>query len=707
MLRIMRGSRLLRLIAPIFLITALLNPITSPSLTTANAAPTRSLTDRPDDLTGPQVHLIYAIASDATDKNWDTNGQMNLWVEQAQSWLQTQVGKKLRFDTFQNDLDISFMRSKMTLAEMRAGSDYEEGKSNAGKETTLDKLLREFLTQSPQRDYKKAPKTYMFYLSDPIKSGACGYANLTSAKGLGFSGPGCWEGPQSDSTSPFGLSWPSQAIIHEVFHTYGVEHTCDTNSDLMRGANCTGETAYAPLYLDQDRKDYYGGEKSGVDISKLPIWLDAVITTPYATLKAKEIYAPKVSNDYIFVVGDKKSKISWEFDRIFFGSEGGYSECTLTNGKSTLTSTGSQSQCEFDIPLTWRGGTTATATTKVWLGPYYGEATSEIRLRNPENYYVACTNAACFVGESESLTTKFCYSTDYKNWNFEIYENGKWREVATSPSRKSTRCTDREYFEPEPVKQLYQNPGTFIYRWTTRDPGNNSFYAEEPRSRTILAADAEYPVGAKVDDLKQSSDLLVKEAAKQAEIEKAARELRERQLEQCERGTNCYIGDTFTAQTLCFSRDLGDVVFESLNGDKWQIQLQAPVKAGQSGCSASTFGTPVYTNIFTEAGTYIFRWREVNGGAFAYISDPYGILITDKAAGVPSAKEIEDANALATTRAKEVAALIAKAEADRIAAERAAKAAAKKSTITCVKGSTVKKVTGAKPTCPKGFKKRG
>jgi hypothetical protein len=64
--------------------------------------------------------------------------------------------------------------------------------------------------------------------------------------------------------------------------------------------------------------------------------------------------------------------------------------------------------------------------------------------------------------------------------------------------------------------------------------------------------------------------------------------------------------------------------------------------------------------------------------------------------------------------AKAAAALIAKQEADAKAAaalkakqEADAKAAAlKKTTITCIKGKSVKKVTGVKPVCPKGYKKK-
>ena len=92
-----------------------------------------------------------------------------------------------------------------------------------------------------------------------------------------------------------------------------------------------------------------------------------------------------------------------------------------------------------------------------------------------------------------------------------------------------------------------------------------------------------------------------------------------------------------------------------------------------------------------------------------------------KAAAELKAKQEADAKAAVDLKAKQeaeamaaAAALIAKQEADAKAAaalkakqEADAKAAAlKKTTITCVKGKLVKKVTGVKPVCPKGYKKK-
>ena len=84
------------------------------------------------------------------------------------------------------------------------------------------------------------------------------------------------------------------------------------------------------------------------------------------------------------------------------------------------------------------------------------------------------------------------------------------------------------------------------------------------------------------------------------------------------------------------------------------------------------------------------------------------------------AKQEAEAKAAADLKAKQeadamaAAAVIAKQEADAKAAadlkakqEADAKAASfKTTTITCVRGKLVKKVTGVKPVCPKGYKKK-
>ena len=56
--------------------------ITGPYVDTATAASTvRSIVDRPDDVSGYQVHLVYVVPNGSTDLNADTNGQIDAWVK--------------------------------------------------------------------------------------------------------------------------------------------------------------------------------------------------------------------------------------------------------------------------------------------------------------------------------------------------------------------------------------------------------------------------------------------------------------------------------------------------------------------------------------------------------------------------------------------------------------------------------------------------
>jgi membrane protein involved in colicin uptake len=70
------------------------------------------------------------------------------------------------------------------------------------------------------------------------------------------------------------------------------------------------------------------------------------------------------------------------------------------------------------------------------------------------------------------------------------------------------------------------------------------------------------------------------------------------------------------------------------------------------------------------------------------------------------AKQEAEAKAAAELKAKQETE--AKAAADLKAKKESESKAAllKKTTVTCVKGKLVKKVTGVKPVCPKGYKKK-
>lgn len=699
----------------------------------AQAIPTRSLIDRSDEVLGPQIHLIYVVGKDVQDRNWDTNGQIKKWVDQGQDWFFSASGKKFRYDTFNSDLDISFLRSQLTLSEMRTGAN-----STIYDSKLLPYLVKEFITQSPQKNYASAPKTYIFVTSESIDPSYCGFASGTIG-GIVWTGNKCWNGPQDDSTSPYGMSWPARTIIHEAIHTYGVSHACDSTSDLMWGVpECQGSITYGPTILDLGGNDYFGAERAGVDISRLPIWLDSPTTSAYSTLKAIKTYAPYslASNaskeDWIFVVG-KESTISWDWERIDGPQIGNLMECTLSNGKASITAKVIENQCVFAIPLNWRGGVVAVATGKIWAGPYTGSVTENIKLWNPENEYSACMQKYCFVGESLEIASNYCYFQDHKTFTLQQFVDGQWKSIATSPTRPTNKCKESSW-EPVPVKYNLAKVETFTYRWVESDSATSRGFIEPVKTISVLASDADYPVSTKKEEIDKAATELAAAAAKKAEEDRIARELYSRQLDQCATSaTNCYVGESFVAPSLCFREDIGEIQLEILNGTTWEVLTQGKVAPAASGCSANLFGTPAFSIVFQEAGVKVLRWRVLPNSKYFYTSSPYGILITDKALGEPKSIDLAQAKAEAEAKAKEAeriaaeaaakaaaeakakaeAEAAAKAEAEakakeeaRIAAEAAAKAAKKKVTITCIKGKAIKKVTGVKPVCPKGYVKK-
>lgn len=665
----------------------------------AQALPSRSLIDRTDDVLGPQIHLIYLIAKDVQDQNWDTSGQIKKWVDQSQDWFSSAGGKKFRYDTFSGDLDISFLKSQLSLSEMRTGAS-----TTIYNSQLLPYLIKEFITQSPQKNYSSAPKTYIFVTSEVIDSGSCGFANFNIG-GIIWGAGNCWKGPQDDSTSPYGMAYPARAIIHEAIHVYGVKHVCDSTADLMWGVpECEGSVSYSATLLDVGRNDYFGSERAGVDIARLPVWMDGPTTSTYSTVKAIKTYAPYSTpadgskGDWIFKVG-KESTLSWEWERIFGLQVGTLMECTLSNGKATLTAQIKENQCVFEVPLNWRGGVTAQATGKIWVGPYSGSTTENIKIWNPENGYSACTDKYCFVGETINLSSNFCYSSGAQSFTLQQFADGQWKNVATTSTQPTDKCKDKSW-EPIPVKFTFNQSGPFTYRWVQSDSGNVRGFTEPVKVISILASDANYPVAAKKDEVDKEAEALAALATKKAEEDRLARELYSRQLSQCATSaTNCYVGESFVVPALCFYDDIGAVQLEILKGTTWEILAQGKVAPRNSGCSGATFGTPSFSTIFTEVGVKVLRWRAAPGSKSIYISGSYGILITDKSAGEPSSSDLALAQSTAETLTKEV---------DRLAAEAAAKAAAdkKKTTITCVKGKLIKKVTAIKPVCPKGFTKK-
>jgi putative cell wall-binding protein len=77
----------------------------------------RSVGDRPDDIDGDQVRVLYVLPADAPDRRWDMDGRLHAAAATANEWLYANGKHSVRFDTFGGVLDVGFVR--LPMAESR------------------------------------------------------------------------------------------------------------------------------------------------------------------------------------------------------------------------------------------------------------------------------------------------------------------------------------------------------------------------------------------------------------------------------------------------------------------------------------------------------------------------------------------------------------------------------------------------------------
>ena len=92
------------------------------------------MTDMPDDISGRQVHVLYVVASNGVDRQFDTNGVISRSVASWQTWLRGQTGGRgIRLDTYQGELDITFMRLTGAFQGTRSFDDIRAGLQQPGQ----------------------------------------------------------------------------------------------------------------------------------------------------------------------------------------------------------------------------------------------------------------------------------------------------------------------------------------------------------------------------------------------------------------------------------------------------------------------------------------------------------------------------------------------------------------------------------------------
>jgi len=163
--------------------------------------------DRPDDSGRHQIHVIYAIAADGSDRSLDTDGTLVTSTAAFNHWLFDRTpGRALRLDTYGGQLDITFFRSAKTTAQLAADKRLA---------TTLDAELT-------TAGFTDAHKKYAVYYDGPGPTGSCGGAAWPPAipgrSAVMYLGS-C---PNRFASSPAGAAYWEWVMLHDLFHTFGL-----------------------------------------------------------------------------------------------------------------------------------------------------------------------------------------------------------------------------------------------------------------------------------------------------------------------------------------------------------------------------------------------------------------------------------------------------------------------------------------------------
>lgn len=190
----------------------------------------RSLVDRPDDFSGAQVHVIYAVPKGATDQQFDVTSRIPYSLSAVNKWLDTKLGRKVKFDTYKGDLDIQFIQLPKT--------DAEYGNDDPGKFYSIE--ADTFPLQS-------AGKIYLVFYDGRATPQACAQAYAPGPFAVVYMQGNCWQGAGPAASADAQPSAPDFLLMHELFHTLGAPHTPQLTSEQR---SQLGQTEYFNLACD-------------------------------------------------------------------------------------------------------------------------------------------------------------------------------------------------------------------------------------------------------------------------------------------------------------------------------------------------------------------------------------------------------------------------------------------------------------------------
>ena len=257
----------------------------------------RSLVDRPDEVSGWQLHPVYLIASDGVDEGLDTSGWIDDLVNGGLDFIEQRTGRRLRVDTWNGRPDVTFVRDGRSEEELNESC----CASSVEHLLTEEKVLVVLFVHSIHSADWRLPGGGWAWLGGPDGPGKL--AVLTATRGqAGYLSGDNWSG----------------LFAHEVFHTlgavpYNAPHSDGTGHvygegiwDLMCGLNCNGPDS-ENIPIDVGRDDYYGHNIPGLwDTEDSPLWLDAPTNQVQATRR--------IISDRGYAIPDHRQVIFCDFN---------------------------------------------------------------------------------------------------------------------------------------------------------------------------------------------------------------------------------------------------------------------------------------------------------------------------------------------------------------------------------------------------------
>jgi hypothetical protein len=221
-----------------------------------------STMDRPDDIEGYQIHFVYALPNGGTDDFLDVNGRIALSAQALNLWLEGKTAARLRYDTYQGDLDISFMQLEYSAEQI----------SDLGT-----RVLQLMEYEIKTRGFDTSNKLYVIYYDGffVTNEGYCGLAAFPP-EGAGVTATLLLRGysPRHDLVCPRQFTQSADytgyfemTILHELLHLMGMVPACAPNSHDGHVSDNSQDLlyhqydgSYSPLYtyLDYRNDDYFG-----------------------------------------------------------------------------------------------------------------------------------------------------------------------------------------------------------------------------------------------------------------------------------------------------------------------------------------------------------------------------------------------------------------------------------------------------------------